>query len=114
MQKGVARPDLLAATGVYLGDSKSGSLMEEIVDKEGLSSPLLRMERVLQPSPFLRSARVGSMRGKRSRDDKSRAARSASLPDLSDLESLEASESSALAPPPAPSNRFSVLLPTEL
>ena len=113
LQGGVARPDLLAAHHAYHGDT----LMQEIAQKEGMSSPLIRQEHVLQPSPFLRSHRSGSMRRSQapvvtapSSNLKSRAALSMSLPNLADVDSLEA----ALAPPTVRSNRYSVLLPSQM
>ena len=108
MQKGVARPDLLAVTGHT--DKLGGSLMSEIADKEGLASPLLRMEHVLQPSPFLRAARSGSVRRKRPEAERLKA-HSSSLPNLADIDNLDTLEAPQALPHPASTNRFSVLLP---
>lgn len=112
MMKGAARPDLLDNTGSFrLGDPPGGggSLMAEIANKEGMSSPMLRMEHVLQPSPFLRSARVGSMRHRRPQGSRLKA-HSSSLPNLADIDSLEPPEE---LPHPASTNRFSMLLPSQ-
>lgn len=113
MQRGVARPDLLATTRPYYGGGDTGgSLMQEIAEKEGMASPLLRKEYVLQPSPFLRT-RAASMRKKKSHvgNLKSQAALSLSLPNLADIDNLDTVE----YPLPHPSsNRFSVLLPSQL
>ena len=111
MQKTVARPDLLQTTRAYRTGDSGGSLMAEIADKEGLSSPLLRMEHILQPSPFMRSARAGSVRNRKSKGSrlKAQAALSSSLPNLADIDSLENLEE----PYPQPAmNRFSALIPT--
>lgn len=106
MQKGVARPDLLA-THSYQGDT----LMQEIAQKEGMASPLLRREHMLQPSPFLRSKRAGSMRRSKAPAMPASLSRhsalSTSLPNLADVDNLE-----ILAAPSFQPNRFSVLLPS--
>lgn len=108
LKRGMARPDLLA-THSYHPDT--GSLMQEIIAKEGHASPLLRREHVLLPSPFQRT-RARSMRKNRThtRNLKSQAALSLSLPNLADVESLESLE----CPPPPAEYRFSVLPPTQL
>ena len=66
--------------------------MEEIVQKEGKASPLLRREHLLEPSPF-QHARSGSFVGRR-RPPKtnlaSMAAITLSLPNLADADGLEA------------------------
>ena len=108
MQGGVSRPDMLVTTQ---NPSDRGSLMAEIVQKEGMASPLIRGEHILQPSPFLRSARSGSMikRKPRAGNLRNNAAFSMSLPNLADVDSLE--EGLVPAAPP-PQNRFSALIPT--
>ena len=109
MQRGVARPDLLAAHHSYQGDT----LMQEIAQKEGMASPLLRREHVLQPSPFLRSQRAGSMRRSKAPTVPGNLSRhsalSTSLPNLADVDSLD-----VLAAPSIQPNRFSVLRPSQL
>jgi hypothetical protein len=104
MDKGVARPDLLATTRGYL--DTGGSLMQEIAAKEGAASPLLRREHVLLSSPFQRT-RAGSVRKRQphSSNLRSQAALSHSLPNLADVENLE-----SLEPPQNLSNRFSTIL----
>ena len=105
MQRGVAHPDLLVTTHSYPTDKDS--LMEEIAQKEGMASPLLRREHVLQPSPFLRSTRSGSFIRKKKKKPsnlKSNAVLSLSLPNLADVDELES---------PLPNtNRFSVIIPS--
>ena len=105
MAGGVARPDLLVA---HHNNQDTGSLMMEIVEKEGIASPMILKEQVLLPSPFLRTARAGSMRGrgKKASNLKSQAVLSLSLPNLADVDYLESLES------PQPANRYSVLIPS--
>ncbi len=109
MHRGVARPDLLSTHHAYHGDT----LMQEIAQQEGMASPLLRQEHVLQPSPFLRSQRTGSMRRSKAPVAPSNlgrlAALSMSLPNLADVVDLE-----TLAAPTIQPNRYSVLLPSQL
>lgn len=104
LRGGVARPDLLPT---HLHADK-GSLMEEIAAKEGIASPLLRKEHVLQPSPFLR-ARASSARRKKPPQAHVQAQRakvklSLSLPNLADIDNLEEA---------LPSNRYSAYLPAD-
>lgn len=89
------------------GSEDTGSLMQEIAAKEGIASPLIREELVLQPNPFLRSSRSGSMRKSRS-PMKRPIQKQLSLPDLTDISNLE--ELAAMQPYPD-SDR---LLPNQL
>ena len=106
------RPDLLAATQHAYQPHSGNTLMQEIAQKEGLASPLLRQEQVLLASPFLRSSRAGSMRKARmpviTTNLRSQATLSSSLPNLADIDSLD-----ALAPANYQTNRFSVMLPSQ-
>ena len=84
-----AQPDLLANTRRH--KPAKDSLMEEIVQKEGKASPLLRKEHLLEASPF-QHARCGSFVARR-RKPKTNLANLASLtlslPNLADADALE-------------------------
>lgn len=84
-----AQPDLLANTRKR--KPEKDSLMEEIVQKEGKASPLLRREQLLEPSPFQHS-RCGSFVARRRKPQTNLTNLSSltlSLPNLADADAME-------------------------
>lgn len=88
-----ATPDLLATAQPR--PPSGDTLRDEIVRKEGVASPLLRREQVLEPSPFRQRTRSfvrkrpeKEVPKKEGRGLKKRSSLTMSLPNLADIDDL--------------------------
>ena len=83
-----ATPDLLVTT-IPTRPRSGGSLRDEIAEKDGYCSPLIRHEAALEPSPFRNRTRSFMKKPRSNKSLKEQNTLTMSLPNIADIDNID-------------------------